>query len=127
MCPAAGLSWEAAMASNAVAPSLLSKRASGDSLVAWQVTLRRALKPLASLRLTIGLMVAGIVLIFLGTLSMTELNEWEATHNIFRTWFAWIKFQYLFPKSFFPGAPQVSGGFWFPGGWIIGGLMMINL
>ena len=86
------------------------------------------MQPLASLKLTVGLMVAAIFLIFFGTLSMAELNEFEATNQIFRTWVAWIKFQYLFPETFFPmPSRKSSGGFRFPGGWIIGGLMVINL
>src|SRR5690242_21626506 len=34
----------------------------------------------------------------------------------------------LFRSAFFAGgAPTVPGGFWFPGGWLIGGAMGVNL
>src|SRR5690606_2413585 len=41
--------------------------------------------------------------------------------------FAWIPLQVFFPESFFQPQPQVPGGFWFPGGWLIGLLMFVNL
>jgi len=87
------------------------------------------LMPLASLRLTVVLFALAIVLVFVGTLAQVDQDIWEVMGQYFRTWVAWIPFQVLLPRSFFPGgqAPQVPGGFWFPGGFAIGTAMGINL
>jgi len=83
---------------------------------------------LASLRLTVALFAAAIVLVFAGTLAQVDKEIWQVMNEYFRTFFAWIDFQVFFPKSFFSGeAPHVPGGMYFPGGWTIGGLMGINL
>jgi ABC-type transport system involved in cytochrome c biogenesis permease subunit len=88
----------------------------------------RLLMPLASLRLTVALFAMGIFLIFAGTLAQVDKDIWEVMHQYFRTFFAWIQFQVFFPPAFFSGpAPKIPGGFWFPGGWLIGGAMGINL
>ncbi len=88
----------------------------------------RLLMPLASLRLTVALFAMAIVLVFAGTLAQVDQDIWDVMRQYFRTFFAWIDFQVFFPKSFFTGeAPKIPGGFWFPGGWLIGGAMGINL
>ena len=69
-----------------------------------------------------------IFLIFAGTLAQVNQDIWEVMSQYFRTFFAWIEFQVFFPQSFFAGEPpRVPGGFWFPGGFLIGGTMAINL
>ncbi len=46
----------------------------------------------------------------------------------FRAWFAWIPFKVFFPPVFFPQFGQhVGGGFYYPGGFLIGGAMAVNL
>ncbi len=90
--------------------------------------LARLLMPLASLRLTVVLFAMAIFLIFAGTLAQVDKDIWEVVDQYFRTFFAWISFQVFFPQAFFSGAPpKVPGGFYFPGGWLIGGAMGINL
>ena len=85
------------------------------------------LRPLASLRLTVGLFLASILLIMVGTLAQVDKNMWEVLDAYFRTWWAWIDFQVFLPRSFFPSAPQVPGGFWFLGGKSLGTLLFANL
>ncbi|HEY2893783.1 MAG TPA: hypothetical protein VGJ16_06215, partial [Pirellulales bacterium] len=88
----------------------------------------RLLMPLTSLRLTVALFAISIFLIFAGTLAQVDKDIWEVVNQYFRTYFAWIDFQVFFPPAFFAGsAPTVAGGFWFPGGWLIGGAMGVNL
>lgn len=88
----------------------------------------KLLMPLASLRLTVALFAMAIFLIFAGTLAQVDKDIWEVMGQYFRTFFAWIDLQVFFPPSFFAGsAPTVPGGFYFPGGWLIGGAMGINL
>ena len=91
-------------------------------------SIAQALMPLASLKLTVALFAMAIFLIFAGTLAQVNKDIWEVMSQYFRTYFAWVEFQVFFPQSFFSGeSPQISGGFWFPGGWLIGGAMAINL
>src|SRR5262245_2210822 len=88
----------------------------------------KLLMPLASLRLTVALFAMAIFLIFAGTLAQVDKDIWEVMGQYFRTAFAWIDFQVFFPASFFTGGPpHVPGEFYFPGGFVIGGAMMVNL
>ena len=67
------------------------------------------------------------VLVFVGTLAQVEQNMWEVLDGYFQTWFAWIDFRVLLPISFFPNRPEISGGFWLPGGYLLGLLLGLNL
>ncbi|HEY7328893.1 MAG TPA: cytochrome c biogenesis protein ResB [Gemmataceae bacterium] len=93
--------------------------------------LKKLLKPFASLRLTVVLFVLSIILIFCGTLAQMDNGLWAILHGYFRTWLAWIPFQVFvrFGQVFFwfPKTWQVSGSFPFPGGYIIGGALLVNL
>jgi hypothetical protein len=95
---------------------------------------RRLLAPLASLRLTVALLAMGVFIVLVGTLAQAEMGIETVVNEFFRVrpWgptlgFAWVPFQVFFPESFFKPQPQVGGGFWFPGGWLIGLLMFANL
>ena len=80
------------------------------------------LKPLASLKLTVVLLALSVLLVFFGTLAQRHLGIWEAVDQYFRCWFAKVEF-----KIFFPNSEKMTGWFPFPGGFILGGLMLINL
>ena len=88
---------------------------------------KQILGPLASLKLTVGLFAISIFLVFTGTLAQTRMDIWDVMSQYFRSFWAWIEFRVFFPPSFFPSMPDISGGFYFPGGWTIGLLMMANL
>ncbi len=98
-----------------------------------EVSLRAILAPLASLKLTVVLFAMAIFIVLAGTLAQADKDIWEVIEDYFRVpwWpslgFAWIDFQMFFPPSFFSGKPMVPGGFYFPGGWLIGALMALNL
>ncbi len=88
----------------------------------------RLLMPLASLRLTVALFAMAIFLVFAGTLAQVDQDIWDVMNQYFRTVFAWIPLQVFFPATFFTGEPlHVPGGFWFPGGFLIGATMGVNL
>lgn len=88
----------------------------------------RLLLALASLRLTVALFAMAIFLIFAGTLAQVDQDIWDVMNQYFRTPIAWIPLQVFFPPAFFTGEPpHVPGGFWFPGGFLIGALMGVNL
>lgn len=88
---------------------------------------RQVLRPLASLKLTVALFAMAIFIVLAGTMAQVDKDIWQVVSEYFRSPIAWIEFQIFFPPSFFPSAPQVPGGIYFPGGWCIGALMMINL
>jgi len=80
------------------------------------------LKPFASLRLTVTLFALMIFLIFAGTLAQTEQGIWAVLDQYFRTLLAWIDIR---PLTF--GLIDSDFAFPYPGGWLIGGLLLINL
>lgn len=85
------------------------------------------LRALASLRLTVVLFALAIFLVFAGTMAQTKYDIWVVVRDYFRTGIAWIEWQVFFPKSFFPRMGEVPGKFPFPGGWLIGVAMALNL
>ncbi len=130
--PKAAALWETAMASNTVAD--------GNPAIADRPEparrqkrgfMHRVLHSLASLRLTVTLFALAIVLIFAGTLAQVDKDIWEVMNLYFRAWVAWIPFQVFSSRaqlSFPAKAMQsVPGGFFFPGGFLIGSAMAINL
>ncbi len=93
--------------------------------------LKKWLKPLASLRLTVGLFVLSMFLIFCGTLAQMDNGLWAVLSGYFRAFIAWIPFQVFvrFGQVFFwfPKTWYVSGSFPFPGGYLLGGALLLNL
>lgn len=96
----------------------------------WKL-LKKLLKPFASLRLTVVLFALSMFLVFCGTLAQMDNGLWAILSGYFRAWMAWIPFQVFvrFGQVFFwfPKTWHLSGGFPFPGGYIIGGALLINL
>jgi hypothetical protein len=97
-----------------------------ESLVA---IVHKLLAPVASLRLTVVLFVLGILLIFFGTLAQVEKESWEVMDSYFRCALAFVPVRIFFPPVFFPGSTPINEniGFYFPGGFTIGWLMVANL
>ncbi|MDA0834640.1 MAG: cytochrome c biogenesis protein CcsA [Planctomycetota bacterium] len=85
------------------------------------------LTPLASLKLTVTFFALAIFLIFAGTLAQVDKDIWEVVDTYFRSAFVRIPLQVFFPQSFFPSKPIVPGAFWYPGGWLIGAILALNL
>ena len=85
--------------------------------------MHQALKPFASLRLTVALFVAAMVLIFAGTLAQTEHGVWRVVENYFRSAVAWIDLGVFVPGTGASPGPRVP----FPGGLLIAGAMIVNL
>ncbi len=92
---------------------------------------RRALQPLASLRLTVWLFALSIVLVFLGTLAQMDEGIFIVLGKYFRSYIAWIPMQVFvrFGQVFFGVSPTatIGGSFPYPGGWSLGTLLLINL
>ena len=82
-------------------------------------TARRVLAPIASLKLTVVLLALSAFLVFAGTLAQIDKGIWTVVNDYFRGYVAWIDLQLFFPRAW-----DVPGGFYFPGGWIIGAALL---
>lgn len=86
---------------------------------------------LASLRLTVILFVLSMFLVFTGTLAMRDSGLWVTLSGYFRCWIAWVPLQVFVPfGQVFFGMPinlHVPGGFYYPGGWLLGTALLVNL
>jgi ABC-type transport system involved in cytochrome c biogenesis permease subunit len=114
-------------------------RASTDELSNDRVAVRRAksgpirrlFQAAASLRLTVLLFALSIVLIFSGTLAQLDAGIGTVVKEYFRSLYVWIPLQLFvrFGQVFFgvPPLTRVNGAMPFPGGWLIGGLLLLNL
>ena len=78
--------------------------------------LDRLVKIFTSLRLTVGLLALGLVLVFWGTLAQVHLGLYKVQNEFFRSFFI-----YWQPAGLSLKIPI------FPGGYAIGGLLLINL
>jgi len=78
--------------------------------------LGRMVKIFTSLRLTVVLLALGLVLVFWGTLAQVNLGLYKAQNEFFRSFFIFWQ-----PKGSGLKLPV------FPGGYLIGGLLLINL
>lgn len=91
----------------------------------------RILTPIASLRVTVWLFTLALVLVFCGTLAQVDQGIWTVLNTYFRSALVWIPLQIFvqFGQIFFGLSPtlKVPGSFPFPGGWLIGGLLLANL
>ena len=73
-----------------------------------------AVKFFTSLKLTVVLLVLSIILVFCATLNQVQLGVWGVQAKWFRSFFVWQEIRgFLIPV--------------FPGGYLIGGLLLINL
>ena len=110
--------------SHGFAPTLHSPgRSSGrmKASAAWQ-----ALRAAGSLKVTVVMFLAGIFLLFVGTLAQDEKNLPEVKQEYFNSWVAQVPFSDFFPVTIF-GPSKLTGWFPFPGGATIGLVLLVNL
>jgi ABC-type transport system involved in cytochrome c biogenesis permease subunit len=84
--------------------------------------LYRGLHRLASLRLTVALFVLSTFLVFVGTLAQVDAGIWTVVDSYFRSLYVWVPLQIFFPR-----AMHIGGSFPYPGGWLLGSLLLVNL
>lgn len=84
--------------------------------------LRRVLKPFASLKLTVWLLGLLFWLVFAGTWAQIDMGIWQTLETYFRSLYVFIPFQIFLPRHW-----DVPGGIPFPGGFLLGGLLFVNL
>jgi ABC-type transport system involved in cytochrome c biogenesis permease subunit len=95
--------------------------ARGDGSLAWQ-----ALRAAGSLKITVVMFLAGIFVLFVGTLAQDEKNLPEVKQEYFNSWIAQVPFSDFFPVTVF-GPSTLTGWFPFPGGATIGLVLLVNL
>jgi ABC-type transport system involved in cytochrome c biogenesis permease subunit len=92
---------------------------------------RKALRALASLRLTVVLFALSLVLVFYGTLAQMDEGIWTVVEKYFRSFYVMIPLQLnaKFLMVFFnlPKDTVWKGSIPFPAGWTIGFVMLANL
>ncbi|TWT53260.1 Cytochrome c biogenesis protein CcsA [Rubripirellula amarantea] len=86
-----------------------------------------ALRLLGSLKLTVVLFACSLVIVLVGTLAQDEMNMLEVKQRYFLSWIAPMHVDDFFPKSFFPHEEPLSLVIPFPGGTLIGLMLMLNL
>src|SRR5690349_12208415 len=108
----------------------LNERTDLKSDISVGPVVERLMRPLASLKLTVSLLVLAVILVLAGTLAQVDKDIWQVVDEYFRCWCAWIDLQIFFPPAFFPNVffdhqPDLPS--WmvvpFPGGRLIGTLM----
>jgi hypothetical protein len=77
---------------------------------------------LASLKLTVVLMALSLVLVFVGTLAQVDEGIWTVVEKYFRSAYVLVPLQIFFPRTW-----HVPGAVPWPGGWLLGGVMLLNM
>jgi len=109
--------------SRGFAPSLTSSPGRGREAVApaW-----RLVRAAGSLKITVAMFLAGIFLLFVGTLAQDEMNLPDVKREYFNSWIARVPFADFFPVTIF-GESRLTGWFPFPGGATVGLVLLVNL
>ncbi|MGI9469195.1 MAG: cytochrome c biogenesis protein CcsA [Rubripirellula sp.] len=82
---------------------------------------------IGSLKFTVVLFALSLVTVLVGTLAQDEMNMFEVKQRYFTCWFTHLYFDDLFPQAFYPHESPIPGSIPYPGGALIGLLLMINL
>ena len=84
--------------------------------------LRTRLSLLASLRFTVALLAIAMVLIFASTWALIDRGMAAVVAQYYRSFIVWIEFQIFLPRHW-----EVPGAIPWPGGYLLGGLLVLNL
>ena len=91
------------------------------------LSLSGLLRVFGSLKLTVALFALSLVTVLVGTLAQDEMNMFEVKQRYFTCWFTQLHFDDFFPQAFYPHDKPILGRIPFPGGALIGLLLMVNL
>lgn len=83
----------------------------------------RCLEVLADLRITVVLFALAMILVFWGTLAQVDNGVWTVVQKYFRSYFVWVPLKVVSFNYFDNTRDAIP----FPGGWLIGGAMLVNL
>ncbi len=91
----------------------------------------QCLRALSSLQLTVVLFALSVALVFFGTVAQIDHGIWTVVEDYFWSWVVWVPFDlfHKFGVVFFDldRNDYWGGHFPFPGGKLLGGLMLLNL
>ena len=97
----------------------------------WKIV-KRILRPIASLKLTVALFAAAIAIILIGTLAQVEKEMWQVMEQYFYPWVAKVEASILFPRTWAPNSTAESkaatlGIASLVGGGIVSFLLLLNV
>jgi hypothetical protein len=81
------------------------------------------LKLAADLRITVALFALAMVIVFWGTIAQVDNGLWTVVQKYFRSALVWVPLRVILFNQIESNGPE----FPFPGGWLIGGAMLVNL
>ena len=115
------------MATQTVSQPLATPR-TGTDVSALEIA-RAILAPLASLKLTVFLLVLAVFVVFIATLQQTRMDMWTVKSMHYANWIVPVDYQTLFVQRWFPDArwQTVPSRFFIPSGKTIIFAMLINL
>ena len=115
------------MATNSISPT--SSQTSSRSATAVTPTdiAHTILTPLASLRLTVGLLFLSVLITFLITLQQSSRDMWEIKKEHFSALVVEVPIQSVVVERWFPDAPPIPGRFLIPSGFSLIVLLLMNL
>ena len=87
----------------------------------------KAMSMLGSLKLTVALFAASLVIVLVGTLAQDEMNMLEVKERYFLSWFTFLYVDDFLPQAFVPHEQPITLKIPFVGGAFIGAALMINL
>jgi len=82
---------------------------------------------LASLRLTVIMLFLGVLLVWFGSLAQVKGGIWHIISDYFRSFIVWIPLDVLSNVLPFKWLAGVETKFPYPGGWLIGAILLANL
>lgn len=85
------------------------------------------LRWLGSLKLTVVLFACSLITVLVGTLAQDEMNMLEVKQRYFLSWVAPLHIDDFVPQAFYPHKETIPGVVPFPGGALIGLMLMLNL
>lgn len=103
-------------------PAALAERSAHTAITPWQI-----LKMCGSLKITVCMFFLAIWLVLFGTLAQDEENLEVVKAEYFNSFVAIVPADVLLPKTIFPHDNRLPGAFPFPGGAMIGWILMLNL
>ncbi len=113
------------MATNSTANMLPASKAPNPVVAMIQ----SVLKPLASLRLTVFLLAAAVLVTWIATLDQTNTDIWNLKKKHFSNMLVFVPFQTFFIPAWFPNLQNIpkSAGFYVPSGCALIVAMLVNL
>jgi hypothetical protein len=87
----------------------------------------RMLNRLADLRITVTLFALSLFLVFYGTLAQADKGVWTVVADYFRNFFVLIPMDVVCLKPIFHYEGRLPGFVPYPGGWLLGTLLLVNL